>query len=70
METMEIWFWVWAEYTDKLGRRRTYSRNFDTLNKGEKCYNEQVKKGRYTRLYRRGRVPSGYGFAEVLKGNF
>lgn len=70
MEKSEIWFWVWAEYTDKLGRIRRYSRSFDTLEEAEKAYNMQVKKRRFTRLYRRGRVPSGYGFAEVLKGNF
>lgn len=70
MEKSEIWFWVWAEYTDKIGRIRRYSRSFDTLEEAEKAYNVQVKKRRFTRLYKRGRVPSGYGFAEVLKGNF
>lgn len=70
MEKNEVWFWVWAEYTDKLGRICRYSRSFDTLEEGERAYNMQVNKGRFTRLYRRGRVPSGYGFAEVLKRNF
>ena len=70
MESIEIWFRVWAEYTDKRGRLRRYSRDFDTMAEGETCYNEQVKKGRFVRLYRRGRTSSGYGFAEVLKRNF
>ena len=70
MEKSKIWFWVWAEYTDKIGRIRRYSRSCDTLEEAEKVYNIQVKKGRFTRLYRRGRVPSGYGFSEVLKRNF
>ena len=70
MGISEIFFRVWAEYTDNRGYKRRYSRDFDTLQEGEKGYKEQISKGRFAALYRYTRTTSGACCANRLLCNW
>jgi hypothetical protein len=70
MYISEIFFRVWAEYTNKRGYKRRYSRDFDTLQEGEKGYKEQINKGRFAALYRYTRTTSGASCANRLLCNW
>jgi hypothetical protein len=66
----EVYFWVWSEFTDKRGRRRTYSRTFPTIEEGRREYDKQIKKGRFSALYKRIKYVDGAGCADRLACNW
>ena len=66
----EIYWRVWSEYKDRRGYSRRYSRDFDTLQEGEKGYNVQINKGRFCALFKYTRFNSGHCIAERLKRNW